>query len=240
MFSWRRPETVEPQVWHTFKSRNSENNEMEEFVVQDLPRERFSDSLNFMLEHFLSDEPICRSKNVIHDTAALNNICDLWRSVLEQNVVLACFKKDSAELVGLNMVCVISNKDEFKHFKVDVRKDNIWKAVHDYALASCNLFEKYDSVDKILIAYGLSVSNKYRQRGIATEILRARIPLCRALGIHLTSTVYTAIGSQKPAIKIGFQVDFEISYDQLAEFHDEFNFTNLGTNSLKLMSLIIK
>lgn len=238
MLSWKRPESVKPQVWHTFQSKNLENDEIEEFAVQDLPRERFSDALDHMLEHFLSDEPICKSQNVKSDDAALSKVCELWKNVMEQNVVLACFKKNCSEIIGLNMVCVVT-KDEFRDFNLDVRIDNTWKAVHEFALSRFDLFKRFQFADKILIAYGLSVSKKYRRRGIATEILRARIPLCRAMEIPITSTVFTAIGSQKPAEKIGFEVDFEVKYDELAKLHNKLSFKNLGTNSLKLMSLVI-
>lgn len=238
MFSWKRPESVKSQVWHTFQSKNKSTNELEEFIVQDLPREKNEEALDHMLKHFLPDEPICKARNVKSDGAALSEIRKLWTHVLNQNIVLACFKKNCNELVGLNMVCVIT-KNEFKDFKLDVRIDNTWKAVHDFALSQCNLFKRYDGVDKILIAYGLSVSSDYRRRGIATELLRARIPLCKAMKIPLTSTVFTAIGSQKPAISIGFQVDFETSYEELERHHDDFNLTNLETSSLKLMSLVI-
>lgn len=238
MFSWKRPESVKTQVWHTFQSKNKSTNELEEFIVQDLPREKNEEALDHMLKHFLPDEPICKARDVKSDGAALSEIRKLWKNVLNQNVVLACFKRNCNELIGLNMVCVIT-KNEFKDFKLDVRIDNTWKAVHDFALSQCNLFKRYDGVDKILIAYGLSVSSDYRRRGIATELLRARIPLCKAMKIPLTSTVFTALGSQKPAISIGFQVDFETSYEELVRHHDDFNLTNLETSSLKLMSLVI-
>ena len=238
MFSWTRKEPALPQIWHSFKSINSVTNELEEFTVQDLPRERHSEAVDHMLEHFLSDEPICKSKSVKNDAAALKEICSLWKKVLKQNVVISCFKKNCSEIVGLNMLCVIT-KDDYKDFKLEVRNDNTWKAVHEFALVNFNLFERYKFASSILIAYGLSVSKDYRRRGIATEILRARIPLCRALQIPVTSTVFTAIGSQKPAEKIGFKVDFEIEYKDLADFHDEFIFENLETSSLKIMSLVI-
>lgn len=237
MFTWKRSESIKPQVWHKFKSNNFATDELEEFIVQDLPREKFDEALEHMLEHFLSDEPICKAKHVKSDAAAKNEVCDLWKRIFDQNVVLACFKKGCSEIIGLNMVCVIT-KSDLKHLKLDVRKSNTWKAVHDFALQQFDLFKQYDRVDNILIAYGLSVSVNYRRRGIATEILRARIPLCKALKIPLTSTVFTAIGSQKPAEKIGFQTDYEIGYQELAKFYEELNFENLS-GSLKLMSLAI-
>lgn len=237
--SWKRPEALQDvQVWHTFKCKNPSTDEIEEFFVQDLPKERFEDALKFMLHHFLSDEPICKLKNVIADENALQQIFELWRNVMQQKVTLACFKKGCDELVGLNMLCVLTKNDTIE---LNVPKCT-WISVHDFALAKHNLFEHYPFTDRTLIAYGLSVSKKYRQRGIATEILRARIPLCKMLNIPLTSTVFTAIGSQKPAEKIGFQVDEEWSYDdpKLQQLDREFKFNSFGTNSLKLMSLVIE
>lgn len=65
-------------------------------------------------------------------------------------------------------------------------------------------------VDKFMVAYGLSVSRKYRGRKIGKEILRARIPLCRALGIKVTTTVFTGFASQKSAANVGFEENFVI------------------------------
>lgn len=58
-----------------------------------------------------------------------------------------------------------------------------------------NVHETY-KVDKHVGAFGLSVDPKYRGRGIATEILKARAPMCKALGIGLTSNVFTGEASQ--------------------------------------------
>lgn len=82
-------------------------------------------------------------------------------------------------------------------------------AVNEYMTDTVNLFERY-GVDKYLTAYGLSVNSRYRGRGIATEILKARRPICRAFGLRLTSTNFTAIGSQIPAAKVGFKTDLEM------------------------------
>jgi GNAT superfamily N-acetyltransferase len=72
-----------------------------------------------------------------------------------------------------------------------------------------DVFEHYN-VDKYMTAFGLSVSKLYRRRGIATEILKARVPLGRAFGIKVTSTVFTAIGSQMSAANAGFVENYSI------------------------------
>lgn len=239
MSKWTRSEVLEPQVWHEFSLINPETNEEEDFVVVDLQRENHAAALDHMLGNFLSDEPICKSKEVLKNAEALKIVSELWKNVMDQNVTVVCYKKHTSEIVGLNMLGVIS-KSDLNELKLDINPNNIWKAVHDFALLNFNLFEKYTFADHILIAYGLSVNKKYRRRGVATEILRARIPLCRSLRIPLTSTVFTAAGSQKPAVKIGFKVDYEISYEELSKVNCEFDFSNLETSNLKLMSLVIK
>jgi RimJ/RimL family protein N-acetyltransferase len=58
--------------------------------------------------------------------------------------------------------------------------------------------EKFN-VNRYLTAYGLCINRAYRRRGIATEMLKARVPYLKALGLTVTGTVFTGVGSQKAA-----------------------------------------
>lgn len=80
----------------------------------------------------------------------------------------------------------------------------------NFISSQVDVFEKF-KVDAYLTAYGLSVSRKYRGRGIATEILRARIPFCQAFGIKISSTVFSSLPAQKSAAKVGFKKIFSIT-----------------------------
>ena len=71
------------------------------------------------------------------------------------------------------------------------------------------MFENYN-VNQYLIAYGLCVDTTYRGRGIATEMLKARAPLLKDLGLVVTTTAFTGIGSQKAAEKAGYEENFVI------------------------------
>lgn len=66
-------------------------------------------------------------------------------------------------------------------------------------------------VDEFLGGLGLVVNSKYRGRGIATEMLKARRPFLKAAGLQLTSTSFTASASQKAAEKAGYEENFAIS-----------------------------
>jgi RimJ/RimL family protein N-acetyltransferase len=55
------------------------------------------------------------------------------------------------------------------------------------------------NVERYLSAYGLCINSAYRRRGIATEMLRARVPYLKAFGLKVTATAFTGTGSQKAA-----------------------------------------
>lgn len=71
---------------------------------------------------------------------------------------------------------------------------------------NCDTLEIY-GVDKYLTSVGLVVNAKYRGRGIAEHILRARKLICNTFGIKVTSTVFTSDSSNRIADKVGFKLD---------------------------------
>lgn len=105
-----------------------------------------------------------------------------------------------------------------------------------YTTKQFNVFESY-SVDKYLTAYGLCVNPEYRGRGIATEILKARVPIMKALGLQVTSTSFTGIGSQTAAKKAGYEERFVMSYADLQKIYPRFDFSRSVTKDFKTMVL---
>jgi GNAT superfamily N-acetyltransferase len=74
-------------------------------------------------------------------------------------------------------------------------------------------FDVYNfyKVDAYLASMGLSVHPDYRGRGIAVEMLKAREEILRFLELKLTSTQFTGVGSQKSALKAGFEENSTIT-----------------------------
>lgn len=66
-----------------------------------------------------------------------------------------------------------------------------------------------------------------------------RIPLCKAVGIKLTVTVFTAIESQVLAKKVGFIDLDEVTYDDLKNVHG-YDLGKIETKTMKLMGLPIE
>lgn len=98
---------------------------------------------------------------------------------------------------------------------------------------------EFYKVDKKLVAAGLNVSDKYSGRGIATNLLKARIPMCQAFGIKLTTTRFNMPIAQHVAKKAGFNIDFEIKKEELLRLYPDFRFKNMDPIGSKSMSLFI-
>jgi hypothetical protein len=90
-----------------------------------------------------------------------------------------------------------------------------------------------------LAAYGLVVSADYRGRAIATEIIKARVPLMEKLGVSVTATAFSVIGSQKAARYAGFEDVYVISYEDLKKVDPRFDFANKLSKIYKVMALKI-
>lgn len=109
----------------------------------------------------------------------------------------------------------------------------------DYTTKQFNVYEFYN-VDKYLTAFGLSVNTDYRGRGIATMMLKARAFLLKTLGLKLTSTAFTAIGSQIASAKAGFEENCVLSYEDLGKLFPTFDFSISNTKLYKTLSLKIE
>ncbi|XP_058454588.1 uncharacterized protein LOC131432368 [Malaya genurostris] len=192
--SWTRPPSVDyPRVWLTFEARDLEETGNDghrtvKYRVQDLPEDRVDDAIAHMQTHFLRGEPMCSIVGLFKDPVALAEFAELWRSIAAQRCAVVCFREGSDEIVGLNMLTVVSKNDP----KEQMFKSDGLKLMYDCyvgLLKQSDIFGRY-GVDHYLSAWGLSVHPKYRGRGVATELLRARIPLCRAMGLRLTVTLF--------------------------------------------------
>lgn len=57
--SWIRPTSVEyPKIWHTFKARDIDSDQLVEYRIQDLPQSRAEDAYKHMFESYIHDQPI--------------------------------------------------------------------------------------------------------------------------------------------------------------------------------------
>lgn len=87
-----------------------------------------------------------------------------------------------------------------------------------------------------MVAAGLFVDEKFRNRGIAVEMLKARGEIAKAVEIEVGSNVFSSLGAQRAATKAGYEESLSIKYADLAALSEDGSFPNIKDEFLKIMS----
>ncbi|GAB0087123.1 hypothetical protein DMENIID0001_014000 [Sergentomyia squamirostris] len=234
---WSRSENLKfPQTWYTFEAKDPDTGNIVTYRVEDLTEDRFEEVEHLMETIFNRDEVVCKSIDAVNDqqfTAARG--CYV-KKVLTQKVSLVCYKEGSDEICGVNLLEVLEKESEEKSLQDPTQVRTVIRKVVNHMKVKADLFNKYNT-DKYIYAIGLLVIPKYRGLNLATEILKARVPLGRGLCIELTGTIFTGIPSQKAAEKAGFVDDYTVSYEDLKNNEPFVNFTNIACPTVKFMSM---
>ncbi|XP_034827755.1 uncharacterized protein [Maniola hyperantus] len=223
-----------PTVWHRFTAQGAA------LRVQDMTDDQVEPAVQLLLKYFTADEPPCKYIEINKHPGALAELEKLWRTTIKDRISVVCVedRDEPTDIIGVNVLTVCSRCDKEEEFQTD---DRIWAKLFgavDLVGRSVDIFDKF-GVDQYLNAYGLVVTPQWRGCGVGKEILLARIPLCKALGVKVTATVFTAAASQAVARKAGFQDLFQISYEELAKRGFCFPGVEKDTTCSKLMALEI-
>jgi GNAT superfamily N-acetyltransferase len=108
----------------------------------------------------------------------------------------------------------------------------------DYVHNKFDVFEHYN-VDHYLYGVGLCINSDYRGRGIATELLKARKPFLQSLGLKVTSTLFTTLGSQKAATYAGYEEKSVTSYEEIQLKFPDMDFSHANAEHCKTLALTI-
>ncbi|GBP46454.1 hypothetical protein EVAR_28031_1 [Eumeta japonica] len=211
-----------------FLSSTTKNGEEVNFRIQNLTLDRLEEVVDTMLNKNLNEELFVKAAGISKSIEAITEMQKLYYSLLNdsQNAALVCCVDDErAEIAGFNMLYRGTNKD-------NMIEEMAKEVTHGF----CDPFDKLN-IEVYLGGAGLYVNEDYRGCGVATQLLKARKPLCEELSIPLTGAWFTGLGSQKAAEKAGYEVLGEMSYEELAEKTD-LTFEN-APESCKFMVLKI-
>lgn len=119
MSKFVRPETLPfPEIFHKFKAKDKNSDDIIEYRVQDLPEDSFESALDLIAKHFVTHETFCVCKGIAERPKSVKAIVDYYREVIKNKLTLACFRDD--KLVGLN-VFIVKSKFDDKDEEVEVR-----------------------------------------------------------------------------------------------------------------------
>lgn len=105
-------------VYHTFRAQDLHNNELVEYRVEDFPRDRYEEGIQFMIQNFFEYEVMGVTRKIKSDRKAVNDISGFWREMLAKGFSIACFKENSDDIIAMNVLDVSSVHDPKDDSKV--------------------------------------------------------------------------------------------------------------------------
>ncbi|CRK88768.1 CLUMA_CG002664, isoform A [Clunio marinus] len=238
MYSWARPNNVDfPITYSRFVTLDSDiDNKLIEYRIEDLQENRFDDAVHIIREKHLIDEPMKSSKGVRDCPISVQEMTENLRNMLRQNISLVCYKEGSNDIVAVNILGVITEAESDAPLE---HKGQRW-AEHNNTknFIKKTFFDpfKHFQIDKVMCAGGLFVNKEYRNRGIAVEMLKARHELGKVIGIQVSSNVFSSLGAQKAAAKVGFEESFSIKYSDIPKLTTDGHYPNIKDEYMKIMS----
>lgn len=220
-----------PIVWHTFRAKDLDGT-MIDYEIKDLPAEQFDEAVKLMKLSYLPDEPLAKTMNLLSEPGSVEDYIEAWKTSIDQKIAVGCYKVGSSELVAVNFLAVITEDDPKTEKQYRGNASRISFKLYGWLLEQFNVFKELN-ITSCLVAYGMGVAREYRYRGIATEFLKARPPMMKAINVPYTVTPFTANGTQKAAEKAGYHLYYEITYAELIKLG--YPLQGIEPKSLKMM-----
>ncbi|KAK5646950.1 hypothetical protein RI129_005414 [Pyrocoelia pectoralis] len=241
---WRRPNSVPyPSIWKRFNGRKEINGVIPKFWIQDIPEDQFEVAIDFMMGGFPYDEPLNKYSKLEGDSESMDTLRSFLREMLEDRLGLVCYAENPDPngkpiVAGINVTHI-----KMKHEKtMEIKGKTLSKIIKalDLVINMKDVFDMFN-VNACLSAMGLYVAKEFRGQGLGLEIIKARENLCKAVGLDVIVTTFTATPSQIIAERAGYKVLSEILYSDLERTNPTYSFPGIEehTKALKFMYKII-
>lgn len=233
----RRDGIPYPQIYSKFKVKSNDNDDgaQEEYYIQDLTENYFDEAVDFIVENHARGAVFHNAANSLANETGIERVRKNYRKAFEEKISLICIRAGTNEVVGLNALHTKSKYDEASAPSDDANFRKVAEATK-FIDNGFNVMQHY-GVDRYVFAAGLAVDSKYRGRGIATEILKARGPLLKAIGLNVTTSIFSTVGAQKAALAAGYDENYSITYEMFQQALPSLNFSQFYGNSCKVLSL---
>lgn len=106
-------------VYHTFRARDLHSNEFIEYRVQDFPKNRYEEGIQYMVQNFFEHEVMGKTRKIKSDRKAVEGISSFWREMLPKGFSIVCFKEDSDDIIAMNILDVRTIHDPKDDSKVN-------------------------------------------------------------------------------------------------------------------------
>ncbi|KAK9731427.1 hypothetical protein QE152_g13631 [Popillia japonica] len=243
MSAWKRPESVPfPTVWAKFEGKIVRNGIKNIYWIQEVTDEYKSQVLQYMMDEFTLDEPFCKYSKISEDPDVMKQFKEFWWESFKENLALVCLTKDQngvTHVAGMNCTLLgYKGDDDIVKNKLDEKGLHVFHTLK-FVKDQVDPFKKFN-ITEYLDGMGLYVLPKYRGEGLGIELLRAREPMCRALGLKATLTLFTSKISQILAERVGFKDLYVAEYADLEKNPGLMKFPGIQehTRAIRFMYLL--
>ncbi|KAJ8667118.1 hypothetical protein QAD02_008780 [Eretmocerus hayati] len=186
------------------------------FVVQDLRENYFEDVITLLKHHYLSEEPLCRSTNIIRDRVSANAYLDRIRSWMRDTCSLVAVSKKSGRVVGAAIVRMNSFLERTNTYSRVLISDGqaLESIMHlkNALVEQANIYETIEH-DTYLRLYVLCVHPSYRKKGVGRALLESCFRFAWTMKIPAIGGIFTSTEEQLMVEKFGFAALAEIPYN---------------------------
>lgn len=111
---FKRPSDLPfPIVYHKFKAKDKDSDEIIEYQIQDLLEEEYEKAVELLTTDYAPEESFSRCRGIPEDPDAIAEMQKIWHLCLQTKISVGCYKSDgSGELIGANILLVNDKNDE--------------------------------------------------------------------------------------------------------------------------------
>ncbi|KAJ6638324.1 hypothetical protein Bhyg_11059 [Pseudolycoriella hygida] len=242
---FKRPSNIPfPNVWCRFQLKHPNSDELVHYFIQDLTPNRYEDAIEHLVNYFIADETMCKSRDLSSDLQSIADIRDIIRSAIltYKLAVVVCFREGSDEIVAVNILCVRHTDEMCNWNYYNSSKVRDIETTHYYIFGQFDAFRRYKT-RRCLTSFAFSVMPWYRTIGIGRKMLETNKYIARMLGISLISLLLTSNVSHRCAERPGYEKDYEITFAKLACKGATFTYpgvtcSNISVHSFNLLQPI--
>ncbi|KAL4239106.1 hypothetical protein ACF0H5_003809 [Mactra antiquata] len=171
--------------------------------------DRYAETYDIMGNHFIPDEPLCRSFGVVWEEEHERVIFEY----LKCNLSICMISKDSNEICGVVLNGILNISDP----PIDLSKFN-YEPLRSYFLflthkdKEVHFFEHFGE-DEAIHFFALGVKSTYRRMGLGGKLLAAAVAMGRELGFKVGKIEGVSNFSQRIIENQGFETLYTIPYD---------------------------
>lgn len=99
-------DSLYPQIYHTFKAKDLEGDELVEFYIQDMTEKHYDEAVEFIAKYLMPEEIFCRAAKIPGNEAAEKAFKVYYSTIVKEKFSLACFSLKTHEMVALNSFVV--------------------------------------------------------------------------------------------------------------------------------------